>query len=195
MTLKNKLETKIRGWLPNTPKIPKTNMATHPLVNTNQVYPLPPQLENKFQRNSGIGIGLGLGVMMTGGFGTLISMQTYREVARYVGYEGAAMDNWLFRDLTGQLSIYLMMFVGGAICILWSLLALKSNRARQLTLNRNRSANGLMGGGGAIAFYSLRLLFMYLLTGDIVQLQVFAPFFAVGFALFSFGLFLVWKKK
>jgi hypothetical protein len=195
MTLKNKLKTKIRGWLPNTPKLPKTNMATHPVVITNQVYPLPPQLEYKFQRNAGIGIGLGLGLMMTGGFGTLISMQTYREVARYVGYEGAAMDNWLFRDLTGQLSIYLMMFVGGAICILWSWLALKSNQARQLTLNRNRSANGLMGGGGAMAFYSLRLLFMYLLTGDIVQLQVFVPIFAIGFALFSVGLLLGRKKK
>ncbi len=58
----------------------------------------------------------------------------------------------------------------------------------------SRIGNGLVGGGGAMAFYALRLLFMYLLTGDAFQLVLFGPMFAIGAALMCFGFWLQRKK-
>ncbi len=195
MTFKNKVALRIRGWFPQTPALPKPQVATAqvPPART-QTVPLPPVLENKFQRGAGLVIGLGLGLVLTGGIATLFSMQTYQNISRYVGYEGAASDNWLFRDLTSQLSIYLSILAAGAICVLWGFLMSRSNTARWQTLNPNRVSSGLIGGGGAAAFGSFRMLFMYLLTGDVVQLWLFVPFFAFGTVLMGAG-FLGWRQK
>jgi hypothetical protein len=152
-------------------------------------------LEGRFQRSIGLGLGLGLGVLLAGGVGVLFSLQTYQNVARYVDFQGNAMDNWLFRDMTSQISFYLTLVAAGTICIFWCWLKMRSNSARAQMLSPNRLSNGLIGGGGAAAFGSLKLLFMYLLTGDSVQLWLFAPFFAFGAGLAAAGILMDWRKR
>lgn len=189
------LKNRIRGWFPGTPVMPNPQATPQMQPSRIKPTPLPPQLEGKYQRDVGLGVGLGLGPVLLGGFGTLMSMQTYRDVARYVGYEGAAADDWLFRDLTSQLSIYLMLLTAGAVCVVFCLLFMRSTRARELTLNPNRLSNAMVGGGGAMGFYSLRMLFMYLLTGDVIQLQLFMPAFTIGVVVAGAGLFWGWRRK
>ena len=142
--------------------------------------PLPPELENKFQRNGGIVIGLGLGVLMVGLLGLIVADQNYVDVARYVNYQGARNGDWLFRGITLQIAIFCSMLVSGAIAIFLGWLILRSKIARQQMLHKYALRNGMMGGGGALAFGSLPTLFMYLLTGESFQLWLGLPILIVG---------------
>jgi hypothetical protein len=148
-----------------------------------EVPPPPPDLENKFQRNIGILIGLGLGLLLLGFFGLMISNQNYDAVARYVNYEGTRNGSWLFRDLTRQIAIFSTFPITGAIAIFWGWLKLRSKSARQQLSQNYPIRNMMIGGGGAIAFFSLQFFFMYLLTGDNIQLWLFLPAFIVGVAV------------
>jgi hypothetical protein len=148
-----------------------------------EVPPPPPDLENKFQRNIGLLIGLGLGLLLLGFFGLMISNQNYNDIARYVNYEGTRNGNWLFRDLTRQIAIFSTFTITGAIAIFWGWLKLRSKSARQQLLHADPLRNGLIGGGGALAFFSLQFLFMYLLTGDSFQLWLFLTSCIVGVVL------------
>jgi hypothetical protein len=159
--------------------------------------PLPPLLENKFQRNGGIIIGIGLGLLLIGSAGALIANQTYSEARTFLSYGGVETNNYLLNDMIMQIAIYLTITTTGAIAALWGLILLRSNTARELTLNirpHARLSGGLIGGGGALAFGAVRFLFMFLLTSDQIQIQLFIPTFAVGILLMSCGILVLRKR-
>jgi hypothetical protein len=135
--------------------------------------PPPPDLENKFQRNGGLIIGLALGVLLIGLFGLMIANQNYNEVARYVDYQGTRNGDWLFRELTSQIAVFSTFSTVGAVALIWGWLKLRSKNARQELLRDYTYRNAMRGGGGAMAFFSLQFVFMYLLTGDTFQLWLF----------------------
>jgi hypothetical protein len=147
--------------------------------------PIPPDLENKFQRNGGLVIGLGLGVLLMGLLGLMIANQNYNDVARYVDYQGTRNGDWLFRELTSQIAIFSTVSIVGAIAIFWGWLTLRSKSAKQGLLHDYTYRNAMRGGGGAVAFFSLQFFFMYLLTGDSFQLWLFLPPCIVGIVLFA----------
>jgi hypothetical protein len=198
MKRKRTIENLIRGWLPSTPTMPHHQNRTPALQSTKALAnPLPPVLENRFQRNGGIVIGLGIGLLLIGAVGALIASQTYSEVQRFLSYDGVETNNYLLRDLIDQITIYLTIIVAGAVAVIWGGLILRSQTARDETLNkrpRARLAHGLMGGGGTLALWSTRSLFSYILTSKYIELELFIPMFIIGIILVSCG-FLAWRNK
>jgi hypothetical protein len=71
----------------------------------------------------------------------------------------------------------------GVFATFWDWLKLGSKSFRQELLHKYPIRNGMIGGGGALAFISFQNLFMYLLTGDSFQLWLFFPIFIVGVVL------------
>jgi hypothetical protein len=65
----------------------------------------------------------------------------------------------------------------GVFATFWDWLKLGSKSSRQELLHKYPIRNGMIGGGGALAFISFQNLFMYLLTGDSFQLWLFFPYF------------------
>jgi hypothetical protein len=89
MKRKRTIENRIRGWFPSTPTLPQhPNRAPRLEHAKTLANPLPPILENKFQRNGGIVIGLGIGLLLIGSVGALIASQTYSEVKTFFSYTG-----------------------------------------------------------------------------------------------------------
>jgi hypothetical protein len=152
-----------------------------------EIPPPPPDLEAKFQRSAGIVIGIALGVLLVGLLGLLIANLNYNDVARYVNYNGTRNGDWLFRRLTNQIATFSSLSIAGAITLFWGWLTLRRKKAKQMMFKNNPIRNGMIGGGGAMAFYSLTSLFMYLFTGDSLQLWLFLPPFIIGVVLVSFG--------
>jgi hypothetical protein len=198
MNLKKSLENRIRGWLPSTPTQPRQQDRLPTLRNTKALAsPLPPILENKYQRNGGIVIGMGLGLLLIGVVGTMIASQTYSEVKTFLSYDGVVSNNYLFRDLINQITIYLTIIVAGAVAMFWGELALRSKTFREISLKKgplSRLGSGLVGGGGALTFYSFRSLFSFLLTSSYIELELFATMFTVGIVIVGCG-FLAWRSK
>ena len=183
---------RIRGWLPSTPTLPHHQNRAPILESTKALAnPLPPPLENKFQRNGGIVIGMGIGLLLIGSVGALIASQTYSEVKTFFSYTGVNTNNYLYRHLIDQITIYLTIIVAGAVATIWGGIILRSQTARDMTLNKRphaRLANGLMGGGGTLALWSTRSLFSYLLTSEYIELELFIPMFIIGVVLVGCGI-------
>ena len=98
---------------------------------------------------------------------------------------------YLFKDLIEQIAIYLAVMVTGAVALLWGALILKSRAVRELFSRRDshaRLGSGLIGGGSAVAFSSMRSLFLYILASDYLQLEIFIAFFLVGVFLLTCGI-------
>jgi hypothetical protein len=197
MNAKKSLESRIRGWFPSTPNLPHQQDRTPRLQNTKAVAnPLPPLLENKFQRNGGIVIGMGIGLLLIGAVGALITSQTYGEVKTFLSYDGVT-NNYVLNDLIQQITIYLTIIVAGAVAVFWGGLALRSKFFREVSLNKGPNArlgNGLIGGGGALALFSFRSLFSYFLTSKFIELELFIPMFIIGAVLVGCG-FLALRSK
>jgi hypothetical protein len=198
MNVKKSLEKRIKGWFPSTPKLPCQQDRTPILKNTKALTTqLPPMLENKFQRNGGILIGIGIGVLLIGTLGALVSLQTYSEVRTFLNYGVAETNNYVLNDLISSISIYLTIIVAGAAAIFWGGLLLRSNVAREITLNKRPHGslgNGLLSAGGGLAIYSTHSLFAYILTSDQIQLELFIPLFAIGTFLVACGILAYWRK-
>jgi hypothetical protein len=198
MKTKKQVQAIIRGWFPSTPTVPHHQNRTPILENTKALAnPLPPLLENKFQRNGGIVIGMGIGLLLIGSAGALIASQTYSEVQRFLSYTGVETNNYLLRDLIDQITIYLTITVAGAVAIFWGGLILRSQIARDMTLNkrpRARLGHGLIGGGGTLALYSVRSLFSYILTSRYIELELFIPMFIIGIVTVGCGVLALRNK-
>jgi hypothetical protein len=77
MKRQKNLANRIRGWLPSTPTLPRSQKTTIALQNIKALAnPLPPLLENKFQRSVGILIGFGIGLLLIGFGGASMAYQT-----------------------------------------------------------------------------------------------------------------------
>jgi hypothetical protein len=203
MNTKKSLANRIKGWFPATPTLPQNQKTSLPLQNAKTlVKPLPPLLENKFQRNGGIIIGMGVGLLMIGSIGASFSYQTYSQVARFLTSNGEDINNYVLRDMLELTAIYLTIIIMGIYAVVFGLLALRSQFFREITLNKgpySRLGGGLIGGGGALFLGSFRNLFTYLLAIrdpriNNLELQLFAIFFLVGAFLMISG-FLAWRKK
>ena len=192
MKHKRTIENRIRGWLPSTPTLPQHQNRIPKIENTKvSANPLPPLLENKFQRNGGIVIGMGIGLLLIGSVGALIASQTYSDVKTFFTYTGIDANNYLYRHLIDQITIYLTIIVAGAAAVVWGGIILRSQTARDMTLNKRphaRLANGLMGGGGTLTLWSTRSLFSYLLTSKYIELELFIPMFIIGAVLVGCGI-------
>ena len=195
------LSNRIRGWFPSTPTLPQ-NITPRLSQAKMLLNPLPPLLENKHQRNSGIVIGIGLGLLMIGALGASFSYQSYSEVAQVFSGTGLSIDHYVLRHMLDLTAIYLSIIVTGIFAAVFGLVGLKSRLFRELTLNRGpyyRLGGGLMGGGGALALGSFRNFFSYLLAVHdprvgFIELQLFAVFFAIGASLMAVGFF-AWTRR
>lgn len=196
---KKSLENRIRGWLPSTPTLPHQHQNRTTILESTKALanPLPPVLENKFQRNGGIVIGMGIGLLLIGSVGALIASQTYSDVKTFFSYTGIDANNYLYRHLIDQITIYLTITVAGAVAVFWGGIALRSKTFREISLNKRphvRLGNALIGGGGALALYSVRSLFSYILTSRYIELELFIPMFIIGIVTVGCG-FLAWRSK
>lgn len=202
MEIKETLK-KVRGWFPSTPRVTDNQKATALLQNVKaESKPLPPVLENKFQRNGGLIIGIGLGVLMIGSIGAQLSYQSYSEVARLISYTSVSPDNYVLRHMLELTAVFLSITVTGVFAAVSGFLILRSNFSREITLNKGpywRLGGGLIGGGGALALGSFHNLFSYLLAINnprinYLNLQLFVVFFLIGTSLIILGV-LAWRKK
>lgn len=198
MNVKKSFGNRIRGWFPSTPNLPHQQDRAPALQNAKAMAnPLPPMLESKFQRDGGIVIGLGMGLLLIGTVGALIASQTYGEVRTFLSYDGVSANNYVLNDLIQQITIYLTIIVAGAVAVFWGGLGLKSKTFREMSLNKTmhaRLGNGLIGGGGAMALFSIRSLFSYILTSRFIELELFIPMFIIGAVLVGIG-FLALRSK
>jgi hypothetical protein len=78
-------------------------------------------------------------------------------------------------------------------------LILKNRWVRNLFFTNNKAhsrlGNGLIGGGGALALGSIRFLFVYLLTSEQIQLDLFVPSFLIGTILVACGILALRQTK
>jgi hypothetical protein len=193
------LENKIRGWLPREPESPYHQKTPHLEKARLLVKPAAPFMDIKVQRNIGIAFGLGLGILLVGLVGCLDVNRTYSTLERYFSFAGVdPKSHYLFRDLTDQMSTYLMVVVMGVFSMLFSLLCFKSRFVQSLLPSNRpnaRLAGGLEGGGGAAAFGGLRFLFLYAFTGDQIELYMFIAFFCIGAFLVGLGILVGLRRK
>ena len=201
MNVKKSLGNRIRGWLPNTPKLPQYQTPQLKITPTkNLANPLPPVLEIKFQRSVGIFIGFGVGLMVLGFGAALMTNLTYNDVARFFD---SATDNYIFRDMLDRISFYLALGVGGIFFAVLGALSLKSSLFRKPFQSREKNfwGNFMFGLGVGAMVISFRPLFLYLLAPTdpvlnhgYIQLWVFALLLIAGAILFT-GVLLSWKTK
>jgi hypothetical protein len=201
MNLKKRLETIIRGWLPKEPTLPRPQRSGSVAGNTK--VPAKPDVttmfERRFQLNAGIAIGLGIALILIGFLGWFSVSYTYEKLENFFLASGYDPNSYyLFKDLTEWIAIYLALMVTGAVTLLWSALILKSRAVRELFSSMGphfRLGNGLIGGGGALAFISTRFLFLYILASDYLQLEFFIASFLVGIFLLACGILALRLKR
>jgi hypothetical protein len=193
MNLKKYLEKLIRGWLPKEPILPHPQKRE--AVSEQAKVPTKPDvtmmLDRRFQLNSGITIGLGVGLILAGFIGWLSVNYTYETLKNFFSAGGLDPNYYLFKNLIDQIAIYLTLMSTGAVTLLWGGLIVKSPAARRLFASKGphyQLGGGLTGGGGALAFISMYHLFVYVLTSDYLELQLFYIFFIVGVFLFACGI-------
>jgi len=194
MNLKKYLEKRIHGWLPKEPTLPhpqrKGSVNEHARVQAKPDVTVMP--DRKLQLNNGIIIGLGIGLILIGFLGWLSSSHTYETLKNFFLASGVDPNTYfLFKDLTNQIAIYLMLMSAGGYALLVGALILKSRVARGLFFSkgtRSRLGGGLLGGGGALTLMSTRNLFSYILTSDYLELEFFFVLFLVGVFLLACGI-------
>jgi len=199
MNIKKRLESRIRGWLPKEPALPRPQRRG-PLVEKGKVPAKPDvtmMLDRRSQLGTGMIIGLGIALILVGFLGWLSTSQTYGTLNNFFLAGGLDPSYYLFKDLIGLMAIYLTFMSTGAVALLWGGLMLKSSAVRRLFSSQSphaRLGNGLIGGGGALAFGSMRNLFVYILTSDYFELQLFFTFFLVGVCLLACGVLVLRRK-
>ena len=189
------LENRVRGWLPKEPALPRPQrrspVSEHAKVPAKPDVPMVPN--RRLQLNSGIFIGLGAGLVLAGFLGWLSANNTYGALQNFFLYGGLDPNSYyLFNRLIDQMAIYLTLMSVGAYALLFGAFILKSRAAQRFLYRKGphyHLGGGLMGGGGASVFSSLRFLFVYLFTSDYLQLQFFLVFFAAGVFLVACGIF------
>ncbi len=202
MTYKKNLINWIRGWFPSTPTLPAHNKAL--IQNTMPgASPLPLALESKYQRWVGILIGLGLGMFVIGVGGAVFTNTTYNTILGLLSFQGLSTDYYLLKELIQQTAFFLMLTAGGVFVMLLSVVGLRSNIMRRVTLDKehNMLGNFLFGFGNGLIVLSFSPLFTYLLAPinpalnhDFLQLKIFAGFLMVGVVLATAG-FMSWRRK
>ena len=200
MNLKKYIENRIRGWLPKEPTLQRPKKSGPVAENTK--VPAKPDVttmpERRFQLNNGIIIGLGIALVLIGFLGWFYVSYTYGTLKNFFLANGYDPNSYyLFKDLTNQIAIYLTLMVTGVVALLWGALMLKSRAVRELFSSMGphaRLGNGLIGGGGALAFSSMRFLFLYILASDYLQLEFFIAFFLVGVFLLACGILALRRK-
>jgi hypothetical protein len=200
MNLKKHLEKIIRGWLPKEPTLSCPQRSGSVAENTK--VPAKPDVttmpERRLQLNTGIVIGLGIALVLIGFLGWLSVSYIYETLKNFFLANGYDPNSYyLFKDLTNQIAIYLTLMVTGVVALLWSALMLKSRAVRELFSSMGlhaRLGNGLIGGGGALAFSSMRFFFLYILASDYLQLEFFIAFFLVGVFLLACGILALRRK-
>lgn len=203
MNVRKSLASRIRGWLPSTPSLPRRQASITVLEKTKtQFNPLSPMFENRFQRNVGILIGFGVGLLVIGFAGALFTNLTYGEVQRLVSPDSLPPNN-VFRHLIDQTSLYLSMGVGGIFVAVLGSISLRSQSFREAFVNKEKHflGNFLFGFGSGLIVLSFRSLFLYLLAPNdpilnhgYIQLEFFAGLLVVGACLFTTGI-MSWKRK
>jgi hypothetical protein len=200
MNLKKYIENRIRGWLPKEPTVPRPQKTGSVAENTK--VPAKPDAitipESRLQLNNGIIIGLGIALTLIGFLGWLSVNYTYGTLKNFFLANGYDPNSYyLFKNLTEQIAIYLTLMVTGAVALLWGALIIKSRAVRELFSSKGphfRLGNGLIGGGGALAFSSVRFLFLHIFASDYLQLEFFIAFFLVGIILLACGILALRRK-
>lgn len=200
MNLKKYIKNRIRGWLPKEPTLPRPQRSGPVAENTKalakpDVKTIP---ERKLQLNNGIVIGLGIAFVLIGFLGWFSVSYTYGTLERFFLANGYDPNSYyLFSDLADFIATYLMLMVIGAVTLLWGVLLLKSRAVRGLFYSMGphfRLGNGLIGVGVALAFSSMRPLFLYILSSDYLQLKFSIVFFLVGVFLLACGILALRRK-
>jgi hypothetical protein len=194
MNLKKYLEKRIRGWLPKEPTLPHPQrrgpVSEHAKIPTKPDVTMMP--DRKLQLNSGIIIGLGIGLILVGFLGWLSVNYTYGILKNFFSASGIDPSTYfLFGDLTNQIASYLTLMSIGVYALLFGALILRSRAVRRLFSSkgtRGPVGGGLMGGGCALALISTRNLFVYILTSDYLELQLFFAFFLIGVIILACGI-------
>jgi hypothetical protein len=172
------------------PVAENTKVSVRPIVTT-----IP---EPKIQLSIGILIGLGIALILIGSFGSVAVNYTYGTLKNFLLASGYDPNSYyLFRDLTGQIAIYLTLTAIGAVALLWCALILKSRAVKELLNSRGphyKLGSGLIGGGGAIALSSMHSLFLYILASDYLDLEFFSVLFPVGVFLLACGILALRRK-
>jgi hypothetical protein len=199
MNIKKYIETRIRGWLPKEPTLPRPQRRG-PLVEKGKVPAKPDvtmMLDRRSQLSTGIIIGLGIALILVGFLGWLSTSQTYGTLNNFFLAGGLDPSYYLFKDLIRLMAIYLTFMSTGAVALLWGGLMLKSPAVRRLFSSQGphaRLGNGLIGGGGASALGAMRNLFVYIFTSDYLELQLFFAFFLTGIILMACGILVLRRK-
>jgi hypothetical protein len=194
MEIKKRVDNWLRGWLPKAPELPRPQRRSP--VSDHAKVPAKTDLtgipERRLQRDSGIIIGLGAGLVLTGFLGWLSVNNTYGTLKNFFSAGGLDTNYYLFNRLADQMAIYLSLMSIGGYALLLGALILKSRAAKRLFYGKGphyRLGGGLVGGGGALALVSTRNLFVYILTSDYLELQLFFVLFLAGVFLLACGLF------
>jgi hypothetical protein len=200
MNLKKYIENRIRGWLPKEPTLPRPQRSG-PVAENTKVSAKPDVKiipERKIQLNNGIVIGLGIALVLIGFLGWFSVSYTYETLKKFFLANGYDPNSYyLFKDLTGQIAIYLALMVTGAVGLLWGALLLKSRAVRELFYSmgpHSHLGNGLIAGGGVLFFSSMHCLFLYILSSDYLELKFFIAFFLVGVFLSACGILALRRK-
>lgn len=178
MELTKHLKRLIRGWLPKEPTLPRPQKKA-PLSETKKI-PAKPDIttisDRTLQLNRGIIIGLGAGLILVGFLGWLSVNNTYETLKNFFSAGGLDPSYYLFNRLIDQMTIYLSLMSAGVYALLLGALILKSRAAKRLFSSKGphyRLGGGLMGGGGALTLISTHNLFVYILTSDYFEPQLF----------------------
>lgn len=198
MEIKKRLDNWLRGWLPKAPELPRPQRRSP--VSDHAKVPVKPDVpiisNRKLQLNSGILIGLGAGLVLAGFLGWLSVNTTYGTLENFFSAGGLDPNYYLFNRLIDQMAIYLSLISIGAYALLLGALILKNRAAKRLFYSKGphyRLGSGLLGGGGALATVSTRNFFVYILTSDYFELQLFIVFFLAGVFLLACGIFALSK--
>ncbi len=197
MNLRKSLENRIRGWLPKEPKLP--NPERRGTVSEHSKPPAKLDVttipERRLQFGKGIVIGLGLSLTLIGLFGWLSTSRTYETLKNIFLASGIDPNSYyLFIDLIDVIALYLMLMTTGMVALILGFMP-KLPRIFYTQGPHARLGNGLIGGGGALAFFSLRSFFVYMLSSDFFELEFFTAMFSVGILLIVFGILALRRKS
>ena len=191
MNKKENLGSRIRGWFQRTRTIGTVPNKQDRISSLEKprFLPLPPPLEEKFQRNNYIVIYMGIVFLLLGSFEALVTANNYSQLETLISSTGVNPNNFLYRDLLAQislnLSLNLMFVILGGIVVALGLLSRGSALARELTLAKNVEKLFLIYIGSNLMGFSTLQFFEHLLS----------PYFrldiGLSIAFFAFGALLV----
>jgi hypothetical protein len=192
------LENRVRGWLPKEPTLPSpkrrgpASESSRPPTRID-VTTIP---ERKLQLGKGIVIGLGIALTLIGLLGWLSASRTYETLKNFFFASGIDPNSYyLFNDLIDLIAIYLTLMTTGIVALILGGFMPKPPRIFYSQGPHAHLGNGLIGGGGGLAFFSLRSFFVYILSLEFFELQSFMVMFSVGVLLIVFGILVLRRKS